>query len=105
MHIRRIPVLDIHIPNTHLHKTSLVRDDAIIILPYMNLLSACTGTLWGNVADPDPGSCAVLPPGSGTGDEFFPDPGSGPFLGEIFLHYLQNFMLSLRNWASLKTYS
>jgi hypothetical protein len=22
--------------------------------------------------------------------EFFPDPGSGPFFGEMFLHYIQN---------------
>jgi hypothetical protein len=29
-----------------------------------------------SVADPDPGSGAILPQGSGIRDEFFPDPGS-----------------------------
>jgi hypothetical protein len=32
-----------------------------------------------SVADPDPGSGAFLPPGSGIRDEFLPDPGSGSF--------------------------
>jgi hypothetical protein len=31
----------------------------------------------GSVADPDPGSGAFLPPGSGIRDGFFPDSGSG----------------------------
>jgi hypothetical protein len=45
-----------------------------------------------SVADPDPGSGAFLPPGSGIRirDEIFPDPGSGPFFDDIFLQYLQN---------------
>jgi hypothetical protein len=45
-----------------------------------------------SVADQDPGSGAFLPSGSRIRirDEFFADPGSGPFFGEIFLHYLQN---------------
>ncbi len=30
----------------------------------------------GSVADPDPGSCAFLTPGSGIRNRFFPDPGS-----------------------------
>jgi hypothetical protein len=44
-----------------------------------------------SVADPDPGSGAFLPPGSGIWirDEFFPDPGSkGYVFGEIFLRIL-----------------
>jgi hypothetical protein len=38
------------------------------------------------VAYPDQGSGAFLPPGSGSGMNFFLDPGSGPFFGEIFLY-------------------
>jgi hypothetical protein len=52
--------------------------------------------VWYSVADPDPGSGAFLPPGSGIRirDEFFPDPGSripdprGMFFGDIFLRIL-----------------
>jgi hypothetical protein len=33
-------------------------------------------TVFSSVADPDPGSGAFLPQGSGIRDEFFPDPGS-----------------------------
>jgi hypothetical protein len=48
-----------------------------------------------SVADPDPESGAFLPPGYGIWirDKFVPDPGSGPFFGEIFLHYLHNLCL------------
>jgi hypothetical protein len=59
-----------------------------------------------SVADPDPGSSAFLPPGSGIRDEFFPDPGSGPFFDEIFLQYLQNpcYVIFI-TLPTLKTYS
>jgi hypothetical protein len=51
--------------------------------------------LSGSVADPDQGSGAFLPSGSGIRDEFFPDPRSrlqrvGTFFGEIFLNYPKN---------------
>jgi hypothetical protein len=38
----------------------------------------------------DPVLCYPLDPGW-----IFPDPGSGPFFGDIFLHYLQNFCCDL----------
>jgi hypothetical protein len=56
-----------------------------------------------------PGSSVFYPlnPGSRSGINFFriSDLGSGPFFSEIFLHYLQESLLFLWNWATLKTYS
>jgi hypothetical protein len=43
--------------------------------------------MWTSVADPDPGSGAFLPPGSGMNFFWIPDP-RGMFFGELFLRIL-----------------
>jgi hypothetical protein len=56
-----------------------------------------TAVLWILILDPGVGAFLLPGPGSGSGIIFFriSDPGSAPFFGEIFSHFLQNpFMLS-----------
>ncbi len=49
-------------------------------------------------ADPDPGSCAFLAPGSGIRNRFLPDPGSKP----IFLVSLMTFFVVKSSTIPLK---
>jgi hypothetical protein len=73
--------------------------------PHIKMFLHYTQAKLARVTDPYPGSGAFLPPGYGSGMIFFRIPDPAPFLAKLsYIIFRILVMLSLRSWATPKTY-